>query len=43
MEGNETAPAGQTPEKKLDVDRKVVDSIFGKMKASSPRSPWRAR
>lgn len=39
MEGNETAPAEQTPEKKLNVDRKVVDSIFGKMKASIASEP----
>lgn len=39
MEGNETAPAGQKPETKLNVDRKMVDSIFGKMKASIASEP----
>ena len=39
MEGNETVPAEQKPEKKLNVDRKVVDSIFEKMKASIASEP----
>ena len=40
MEGNETAPAAQEqPERKMNVDRKVVDSIFEKMKASIASEP----
>ena len=40
MEGNENTPAAQgQPERKMNVDRKVVDSIFDKMKASIASEP----
>lgn len=39
MEGSENTPAAQPEMKKMNVDRKVVDSIFEKMKASIASEP----
>ena len=39
MEGNETVPTPQEPDRKVNVDRRLVDSLYERMKASIVSEP----